>query len=153
MTRVNLVDVTILSDQHLMAEWREITRVPAVLRKSIEARSVKGAFGVIPSEFCLNRGHVMFFYDKRQFLCARHREITSELVARGFNLSRTSDYADLLVDIPPLFCKRKWSPSNADISVSAERIIEKLDKKRYWYRFHGSVLPDVVYLKVARLVI
>lgn len=152
MTRVNLVDVTLLADQHLMAEWREITRVPAVLRKSIEARSVKGAFGVIPSEFCLNRGHVTFFYDKMQFLCERYRLITSELVNRGFNLSHTSDYADLLVDIPPVFCKRKWSPGNVDVAVSAERIIEKLNMKRDWYRFYGKPFPNTVYLKVERLI-
>ena len=149
MTRVNLVDVTLLADQHLMAEWREIKMIPAALRKSIDSRSVKGAFGMIPDEFCLNRGHISFFYDKMQFLRERYGQITGELTSRGYNLYHT----DFLFDIPLRFRTREWKPSRAEISVSAERIVERLDMKRHWYRFRRGPLPDVVYRKVARLVI
>lgn len=153
MTRVNLVNVTILADQHLMAEWREIKMIPAALRKSIRARGVKGAFGMMPVEFCLNRGHISFFYDKMLFLRGRYRQITDELISRGYNLYHTGDYSDFLFDIPLRFRTRIWEPSRAEVSVSAERIVERLDMKRHWYRFYGNSLPDVVYSKVARLVV
>lgn len=61
MTRINLVPVEELEDLHLVAEYREIMRLPNYLKKSM---SSKAGFkrSMIPKEFTLNTGHVKFFY-------------------------------------------------------------------------------------------
>ena len=61
MTRINShINPKNLSDEHLLAEHREIKRVPKMLYKSIK----KGSVPKIPNKFCLGTGHVTFFYDK-----------------------------------------------------------------------------------------
>ena len=68
MTRINsAINVKNLTDEHLLAEHREITRVPFVLRNAIRTGSVNN----IPEKFTLGKGHVLFFIDKIKFI--RHR--------------------------------------------------------------------------------
>lgn len=47
MTRLNLVPVAELSDQHLFAEWREIKMVPRSLARSVRARGCQGVLDTI----------------------------------------------------------------------------------------------------------
>ena len=58
MTRINTVPPQELCDKHLMAEIREITRIPNTI-KSGKAR-IEG----IPPDFRLGSGHVNFFTTK-----------------------------------------------------------------------------------------
>ena len=39
MTRINIINVSELTDQHLIAEYREITMVPAALNRTINSRN------------------------------------------------------------------------------------------------------------------
>ena len=65
MTRINSnIDPKKLTDQHLMAEYRELPMVPAALRKSLRTQSVKTILSKIPKRYKLNSGHVLFFVDK-----------------------------------------------------------------------------------------
>jgi deoxyribonuclease (pyrimidine dimer) len=41
MTRVNLVNVEHLADQHLFAEFRELKMVPVALRRSLKQKVLK----------------------------------------------------------------------------------------------------------------
>ena len=69
MTRINSnLDPSKLKRMHLIAELREITMVPAALRRSLRTRSVNDILTNIPKKFTLNRGHVTFFYNKLNFL-------------------------------------------------------------------------------------
>ena len=65
------IDPKKLKRMHLVAELREITMVPASLRRSLQTRKPKDIRLGIPSEFTLNKGHVTFFYDKLGFLIKR----------------------------------------------------------------------------------
>ena len=60
MTRINIIPVSELYDQHLIAEYREITMVPAALN-----RTLKSKIGLdknkISQQYTLNKGHVYFF--------------------------------------------------------------------------------------------
>jgi hypothetical protein len=63
MTRINVgIDPKTLNRQMLIAEHREIKRIPNVIKS--------GRFSMTnqPSEFTLGTGHVKFFYDKILFL-------------------------------------------------------------------------------------
>ena len=72
MTRINAnIPPSELKRMHLVAELREITMVPASLRRSLRSKSVNQVIRSIPDKFTLNSGHVKFFYDKLEFLKQR----------------------------------------------------------------------------------
>lgn len=90
VTRLNLVPVMELTDQHLFAEFREIKMVPKALARSIRARGVDGVRKIIPASFTLGKGHVSFFYDKGAYLHERYYKIRRELCERGINFNKES---------------------------------------------------------------
>ena len=70
MTRINCgIPPAELSDRHLIAEHREIKRVPNLVRKG--RYSMKGQ----PVEFTLGTGHIKFFYDKLGYLLERYQQL------------------------------------------------------------------------------
>jgi deoxyribonuclease (pyrimidine dimer) len=68
MTRINVVNPSELSRQHLVAEYREITRLPGNLNAWINRKSKPPSFDEIPSEYKLGTGHVKFFFNKFKYL-------------------------------------------------------------------------------------
>lgn len=79
MTRINVVPVSELCDQHLRAELREITRIPNTIasgRAKIPAK--------VGTSYVLGKGHVTLFYNKLQWLRERHKQLISECKCRGF---------------------------------------------------------------------
>jgi predicted transcriptional regulator len=82
MTRVNAVPVSELCDKHLLAEAREIVRIP----NTINSGKAK-LTGVYPKEYTLGTGHVTFFYIRLKWLHNRYKELYEECKARGFNVT------------------------------------------------------------------
>ena len=80
MTRINLVDPSELCDQHLLAEHRELTRIPNAV--------ARGRFSLVgqPADYKLGEGHVRFFFDKLAFLQRRYVALHEECLARGFRV-------------------------------------------------------------------
>lgn len=137
MTRINIIDPALLSDQHLMAEYREIFMVPASLRRSLRTRSVSAILAGIPRQYTLNKGHVTFFYDKISYLVERYEMLKTHLVDRGFNIDPAR--ADFPVhDIPECFMKG-WEPSAGEFAAAEaiilKRLEEKLSMRPEWYRW------------------
>ena len=130
MTRINIIPVSELTDQHLIAEYREITMVPAALTRTLNSKSgfIKKK---IPDRFTLNTGHVYFFYDKGLYLYNRYDNIVEEMILRGFN-----------PDVKRLFPKgifpselfNDWTPNIEDQELVRDRIKEKIAMKSNWYR-------------------
>lgn len=86
MTRVNVgVDPSELPDRLLLAEHREITRIPNAVTSG-RAKLVN-----IPQEFTLGAGHVKFFYDKLGYLKSRYEQLYHECIRRGFRVTNKSD--------------------------------------------------------------
>ena len=84
MTRINSsIKVRLLTDEHLLAEHREIKRLPTFYKKRIN--SGKSLLN-LPKEFTLGTGHVLFFIDKGAFTLKRYLEIHNECLTRGFNV-------------------------------------------------------------------
>lgn len=83
MTRINLVHPQELTDQHLLAEIKEINQLCGQYLKSLNSR--KG-IGDIPSEFTLGKGHVKFFYNKGAYLNFRFNFFVVEALSRGFDI-------------------------------------------------------------------
>ena len=83
MTRINIIPVDQLYDQHLIAEYREITMVPAALKRTLNSKNGLD-LSKIPNQYTLNKGHVYFFYNKGKYLDIRYNQIVKEMKNRGF---------------------------------------------------------------------
>ena len=95
MTRINLVPPEELCDQHLLAEHRELTRIPNAVAKG--KYHLKGQ----PAEYKLGEGHVRFFFNKLAFLKKRYDALHAECKARGFNVQYI--WNETLPDDPSLW--------------------------------------------------
>ena len=135
MTRINLVPVEELSDQHLMAEYRELPMVPAALNRSLKSRSPQQILASIPEQFTLNTGHVTFFYDKLNYLEKRYAMLVNELLKRGFNLNMDRD--NRLKGFPHVFYN-DYTPDQQALDLVRERISLRIAEKPEWYRFRDS---------------
>jgi deoxyribonuclease (pyrimidine dimer) len=132
MTRVNVVPVAELTDQHLMAEYREIVHVPANARRS-NPLNYKSS-----TQYTLNKGHVLFFFNKKRFLLNRWDQLIAELRLRGYNIDpdgRTVHWAEL-----DRWEQVDWEPDAQAMRTNRERLEERISAKREWYRFHGKRL-------------
>jgi deoxyribonuclease (pyrimidine dimer) len=69
MTRINVVAPRDLTDQHLLAEYRELPRVFTLAQAWLD----RGKPGALPERYALGTGHVKFFYDKTDYLAKRQR--------------------------------------------------------------------------------
>jgi deoxyribonuclease (pyrimidine dimer) len=138
VTRVNLVPVGELADQHLFAEWREVKMVPRSLARSLGSRPEALVLARVPAQFTLNAGHVMFFYDKYEFLRRRYDELTAELLARGvqFRGDHALDATGVWSGLPPDF-HRDYVPTQAALAISRERIEQRIAIQPNWYRWRG----------------
>lgn len=116
MTRVNCgIPPAELSNKHLVAEHREIKRIPNQVRKG--RYSLKGK----PDEFCLGTGHVKFFYDKLAYLRARYEELYEECKRRGFNVTY---FGEAWNDVPKELMN-DYAPTERDKNIVKQRIEER----------------------------
>ena len=120
MTRINAgIKPAELTDKHLLAEAREIKRIPNCINSG--RNSMEGQ----PDTFKLGTGHVKFFYDKLLYLKNRYDSIYEECVSRGFNVT----YFGSAWEGVPDHLMNNYKPTlNARLIVQ-ERIRERLNKK------------------------
>ena len=132
MTRINLVPVTELSDQHLMAEYRELPMVARALERTLKLKASFN-FKRVSQTYTLNAGHVYFFYNKATFLSERWQLLIKELRARNFDIHPTKRNTQWLVfeSIPQI----QWKPTSDEIEISRARIRERLIQRPGWYRW------------------
>jgi deoxyribonuclease (pyrimidine dimer) len=133
MTRLNLVPVRELYDQHLFAEFREIKMVPRSLERSIAARGAASVQATIPPAYVLGKGHVSFFYNKGQYLRQRYSEIRAELAYRAINFDHSA-----VLDPNRIMLNECWNypyaPTPAALKLARARIAERVAVKPDWYR-------------------
>ena len=116
MTRINVgIPPKELSTKHLIAEHREIKRIPNVIAKG------KYKMEGIPVVFTLGTGHVKFFYNKLLYLKNRYEEIYQECLARNFNVTY---YGNCWDNVPPELMN-DYKPTKNDIKLIKQRILEK----------------------------
>jgi deoxyribonuclease (pyrimidine dimer) len=92
MTRINCaIKPSELSNKHLIAELREIKRIPNHIFTHKDNLNLKG----IPAQFKLDTGHVKFFYNKISYLYKRYKSLYEEAKNRNFNVS---DYSESFIN-------------------------------------------------------
>ena len=119
MTRINVgILPAELTDKHLLAEHREIKRIPNCI--------TKGRYNMngIPERFKLGTGHVKFFYNKLLHLKKRYIRLYEECVKRGFNVQ---NYIEAWNDVPKELMGNYVATEN-DRKLIQQRINEKLNK-------------------------
>ena len=131
MTRINLVPPRELTDQHLIAEYREIFMVAGSLRRTLLS---KNGFqeSRVPKKYTLNKGHVYFFYNKGQYLHKRYLDLISEMKKRGFSPSDNRTFPDKIFINNNLY--NDWMPDRDDLLLIRKRINQKIKMKPNCYR-------------------
>ena len=132
MTRINLVKPSELSDQHLVAEYREIFMVGSALQRSLKSKNWQRTKEQLPKEFTLNIGHVKFFYNKGKYLHKRYLDLINEMKSRGM---RPDPERQFKKEQWPSDFYKDWEPKEKDIELIRKRIKEKINQKPTWYRW------------------
>ena len=117
MTRINVgIPPKELSNKHLIAEHRELKRIPNVVARG--RCNLKN----IPTEFSLGKGHVSFFYDKLGYLKERYVDLYNECIARDFNVQSYLMSWDSI----PAELMNGYTPTENDVRIIRERIADRL---------------------------
>ena len=146
MTRVNAdLEPLRLTDQHLLAEYKEMADVYGHLRKSLKAFSLNDLQKKISNHFVLGNGHITFFYNKLSFLRKRYKKLKDELNRRGYHLD-----SNRVITKRGEFPKKlygDWKASETDRRVICERVVDRIRMKTSWYTYSGdSVNEDFIHL-------
>jgi deoxyribonuclease (pyrimidine dimer) len=128
MTRINLVPPQLLSNQHLIAEHKEILQLNGQFKKSLNNK--KGIYD-FPKNFKLNKGHVKFFYSRGKYLHKRFELIQEELSRRGYESKSIFDNS-LYVENNMY---NDWEPKLIDYLIILQRLFEKLETKKSYYKY------------------
>jgi len=137
MTRINLVPITELSDQHLVAEYREIFMVGPSLQRSLKSPNWNKTKETLPKEFTLNKGHVKFFYNKGKYLYNRYLELIKEMKNRGMNPDPLRKFKR---EQWPNELYNDWIPTTKDLEIIRKRIELRIQQKPNWYRWSENDL-------------
>jgi deoxyribonuclease (pyrimidine dimer) len=136
MTRINSAILpSKLTDEHLLAEHREIKRICSVYSKL----NLKSYFK-IPKKFTLGTGHVLFFVDKPAFTYNRYLDIRDECYKRGFIVEdysknwRVYEHTTL----------KDYSPTEEEYQILFERIKERINtsKKKGWHYYKKIITKE-----------
>ena len=112
MTRINILPPTELTDQHLIAEYREITMVPGSLR-----RTLKSKVGFRPER--ISKTYTL------------NAELVEEMKFRGFNPDPERRFPK---EVFPSELYNDWMPSFEEQKIVKQRIEEKIKMRPNWYR-------------------
>lgn len=124
MTRINSnVSPNLLIDNHLLAEYHEITRLTSINFNKTHQ---------IPKTFRLGTGHVKFFYDKQLFLHKRYESLREELICRGFVLKTDLSYKweQIKKEFPTFYNDYEFTKDETELSlIRLTRSLLKIHKK------------------------
>lgn len=122
MTRINAaIKPSELSDKHLLAEYREISRVPNLAKNWLNRKDK------LPENFTLNSGHVKFFYDKIKYLHIRFLRLKDELIDREYELNIDDSR---FIDLIDTELYNDWIETEEARNLLVERILDRLEEKK-----------------------
>ena len=137
MTRINLIPVSELSDQHLIAEYREL---PRIIKQKI---NIKDA----PARYCLGKGHVKWARKHSIFCLVRYEQLCEEMKYRGFKVNFSfEDLKNFWIDdtINNYDTYHLYFKEPEEVELSRDRIKEKIKQKKDWYKWTNREKPEYV---------
>lgn len=127
MTRINFgIHPRELTNKHLLAEHREIKRIPNSILNGIA--KFREDHSDIPRKFSLGKGHVKFFYNKIIYLHKRYNLLLLECTQLRFNVTDYNDCFEKCAELFPSLYKDA-KPTNSDSNIIRERIRDRLSSK------------------------
>lgn len=142
MTRINAgAKIKFLTDEHLLAEHREIKRLPSVYQKRKES---KNGFNNLPTKFTLGTGHVLFFIQYGAYTLGRYIDIHDECINRGFKVENYLENWKVYNCSMDDYILNDYIPSKIDCDLIENRITERLlnSKKKYWHYFGKQITKE-----------
>lgn len=136
MTRINLVPVEELADQHLIAEYREL---PRCIKQKINTEEA-------PERYCLGKGHMKWARKHSKFLLERYGLILKEMRYGGF--SPKFDFKELekeFFENVEMNNRKDYSPDEKDRHLSRSRLFEKILLKPEFYSWTKREIPEWVF--------
>ena len=126
MTRVNVVPVQELSDQWLIAEYREL---PRCLKGNI---SIKDA----PDYYVLGKGHMKWVRKHGIYANRRMFELIKEMLFRGFNVTYRDGLTNYITTL-----MLDYKPSATDIQINRKRLKDRYNKNSKFYKWTNRQKP------------
>ena len=134
MTRINVVPVSELSDQHLIAEYREL---PSVIKQRIHIDDA-------PEKYCLGKGHMKWARKHMKYTAERYCFICNEMMRRGFTVNYHHFDLCMLANEQSIFYPdviNDYKPTDDDLELNRNRLIEKYQQRPNWYRWTKTEKP------------
>lgn len=135
--RINVINPKFLTDQHLVAEYREMKMITYYYVKSSQTKTgiEKDKIG---ERYTLNKGHAYMWYNKFGFIEKRFQDICAEMRDRDFRC----DYDVLNYEGIPKSAFGNFIPTKEDVRINLDRVLIRLAKQPTWYKFRGQNISD-----------
>ena len=138
MSRINsAISLEFLTDEHLLAEHREIKRLPYCLSRAI----ISGSINKVPDYFTLGPGHILFFLNKMQFTHFRYLSLHEECLRRGFSVLNYSENWEPWIGTEYY---RMYVPEEREFILLRDRIVERImgSSKEFWHYKSERISKD-----------
>lgn len=126
MPRINLIHPRYLTHRHLQSEVREL---PRAFRLIVNAKNANKGLNdySIPLNYKLGKGHIVFFFNKANYLIHRWNLLRQEMHRRGFSISddhvaKTEEYIRLL---PHWSLTEPYTPKPAEVYLNMHRLVQR----------------------------
>lgn len=132
MTRINVVHPSILTRQHLLAEWHEIGRIITLAEAGVNPNE-------IPERYTLGKGHMKFFVDKLGYITLRMGWLAKEMRLRGYTVDELKQINAVARAIVVGFGD-PWTPDITDLTVNLCRLIERAPDHRPYRDEYDAIM-------------
>lgn len=135
--RINIINPKYLTDNHLIAEYRE-TKMSTYYY--VRSKSSKNGIdkSKISERYTLNKGHGYMWFNKFGFIDKRFNSICLEMRERGFKTNFTVlNFEGIESEVFGDFI-----PTQEDKRINLDRILIRIAKQPNWYKFRGESISD-----------
>ncbi len=123
MTRINVVPVGELCDQHLLAEQRELVRIP----NELTSGRLKYEYDDRPDEYTTGEGHLKFFTNRLRYLFIRYQQLTDECERRGLHVEFS--WPDNFIQRTTSRYWNDYAPTRSALHSNRARLRERMPVK------------------------
>ncbi len=132
MTRVNVVPVQELTDQHVLAELREAPRIFS----QIERYGNPGKKA--PKLYTLGTGHVHYFCLRSTYIYGRVLDLYNEWLDRGYSFDFSVEEWTRRFTQLPEWSKLDYTPTPEAMLINRDRIAERINARPDFYKYRGK---------------
>jgi deoxyribonuclease (pyrimidine dimer) len=135
--RINIINPKYLTDNHLVAEYRETK-----MSTYNYVRSKNSKKGIdksrISDRYTLGEGHGYMWYNKFGYINERFNALVDEMRNRGFQTNFTElNFSGIDSD-----AFGDFHPTQEDKRINLDRILERISRQPEWYKYYGKNIKD-----------